>query len=192
MKYNIIMGALALSSIFMASHALASNGTVHFRGEVIDSACEVTPETKEQYVDLGKVNKSSFNGVGSTAAPTAFSIKLDNCPATYTKAAVRFDGTEAGDGNGDLAIGNPVSSGTPGDYTGTETDAITATGVAIRIYNYADNSQVELYKDSAYSDIDAATGTAEMKFVARYIATAASVTPGTANADSQFTVEYLK
>jgi Fimbrial protein. len=31
-----------------------------------------------------------------------------------------------------------------------------------------------------------------MKFIARYIATSATVTPGTANADSQFTVEYTK
>lgn len=192
MKRNLITGALALSSLFMAGHALASDGTVHFRGEIIDSSCEVTSDTKDQNVDLGKVNKTSFSGVGSTSAPTEFSIKLEKCPATYTKAAVRFDGTEASDGNGDLAIGNPLTTSTPGDYTGSETDPITATGVAIRIYNRADNSQVELYKDSAYSDIDATAGTAEMKFIARYISTATLVTPGTANADSQFTIEYVK
>ena len=33
---------------------------------------------------------------------------------------------------------------------------------------------------------------AEMKFIARYVATNATVTAGTANADSQFTVEYKK
>ncbi|ENP9963896.1 TPA: fimbrial protein, partial [Shigella flexneri] len=32
----------------------------------------------------------------------------------------------------------------------------------------------------------------EMKFIARYVATNATVTAGTANADSQFTVEYKK
>ncbi|WP_368638863.1 fimbrial protein, partial [Salmonella enterica] len=31
-----------------------------------------------------------------------------------------------------------------------------------------------------------------MEFIARYIATDATVTAGTANADSQFTVEYQK
>ena len=55
----------------------------------------------------------------------------------------------------------------------------------------SDNSQVKLYNDSAYTAIDA-EGKAEMKFIARYVATNATVTAGTANADSQFTVEYKK
>ncbi|EFX1655927.1 fimbrial protein, partial [Shigella sonnei] len=78
----------------------------------------------------------------------------------------------------------------PGDFTGTG-QAIAATGVGIRIFNQSDNSQVKLYNDSAYTAIDA-EGKAEMKFIARYVATNATVTAGTANADSQFTVEYKK
>ena len=175
MKLNLITGALVLSSTIMASQVFASDGTVHFRGEVIDSTCEVTADTKDQSVDLGKVNRTAFTGAGSTAAPTAFHIDLEKCPDTYTKAGVRFDGTEAADGNGDLAIGDPL---------------ITATCVAIRIYNKADNSQVKLYTKSAETPI-VATKTS-MQFVARYIATSATVTAGTANADSQFTVEYVK
>lgn len=57
MKPNMIVGALALTSVFMAGHLQAADGTVHFRGEIIDSTCEVTPETKDQVVDLGKVNR---------------------------------------------------------------------------------------------------------------------------------------
>lgn len=191
MKLNLIVSALVLSSAVMAGNTMASDGTVHFRGEIIDSTCIVTADTADQNVDLGKVNRTSFNGVGSTAAPTAFQIDLEKCPATYSKAAVRFDGTEASQGSGDLAIGDPATTSTPGDYTGDGT-AVTATGVAIRIYNRADNSQVKLYNDSAYSDIDATAGTASMKFIARYIATSTTITAGTANADSQFTIEYVK
>ncbi len=62
--------------------------------------------------------------------------------------------------------------------------------MAIRIYNRTDNSQVKLYKDSAYTDI--VSNAAELKFIARYIATSATVTPGTANADSEFTIVYQK
>lgn len=111
-------------------------------------------------------------------------------PATYTQAAVRFDGTEAHGGDGDLKVGTPLTAGNPGDFTGTG-QAIAATGVGIRIFNQSDNSQVKLYNDSAYTAIDA-EGKAEMKFIARYVATNATVTAGTANADSQFTVEYKK
>lgn len=93
-------------------------------------------------------------------------------------------------GDGDLKVGTPLTAGNHGDFTGTG-QAIAATGVGIRIFNQSDNSQVKLYNDSAYTAIDA-EGKAEMKFIARYVATNATVTAGTANADSQFTVEYKK
>ncbi|CAH6636146.1 chaperone-usher fimbrial major subunit [Pseudocitrobacter vendiensis] len=190
MKRNIIGGALTLASLMLAGNALAEDGVVHFVGEIVDSTCEVTSDTADQTVPLGKVSKSAFVAVGSVASPQEFSIKLEKCPATYTQAAVRFDGTEDPAGNGDLKVGTPMTSGNPGDYPGTGA-AIAATGVAIRIFNREDNSQVKLYNDSAYTPI-AADGTAEMKFIARYVATSATVTAGTANADSQFTVEYKK
>ena len=205
MKRNIIGGAFTLASLMLAGHALAEDGVVHFVGEIVDTTCEVTSDTADQIVDttcevtsdtadqivpLGKVSKNAFSGVGSLASPQKFSIKLENCPATYTQAAVRFDGTEAPGGDGDLKVGTPLTAGNPGDFTGTG-QAIAATGVGIRIFNQSDNSQVKLYNDSAYTAIDA-EGKAEMKFIARYVATNATVTAGTANADSQFTVEYKK
>nr|WP_318383683.1 chaperone-usher fimbrial major subunit [uncultured Enterobacter sp.] len=187
MKRNLISCALALSSLLIAGSANAIDGNVHFRGEVIDSTCEVTAGTKDQNVDLGKVNKTAFTGVSSTAAAREFTISLVKCPDTYSKAAINFEGADAGDG--DLAIGNPVTTSVPGDYTGSDT-AAPATNVAIRIYNKADNSQVKLYKESAFMDIK--NGKADLEFIARYIATADIVTPGTANADAQFTVIYQK
>ncbi|EFX8916794.1 TPA: fimbrial protein [Shigella flexneri] len=164
MKRNIIGGAFTLASLMLAGHALAEDGVVNFVGEIVDTTCEVTSDTADQIVPLGKVSKNAFSGVGSLASPQKFSIKLENCPATYTQAAVRFDGTG---------------------------QAIAAIGVGIRIFNQSDNSQVKLYNDSDYTAIDA-EGKAEMKFIARYVATNATVTAGTANADSQFTVEYKK
>ena len=178
MKRNIIGGAFTLASLMLAGHALAEDGVVHFVGEIVDTTCEVTSDTADQIVPLGKVSKNAFSGVGSLASPQKFSIKLENCPATYTQAAVRFDGTEAPGGDGDLKVGTPLTAGNPGDFTGTG-QAIAATGVGIRIFNQSDNSQVKLYNDSAYTAIDA-EGKAEMKFIARYVATNATVTAGTA------------
>ena len=174
MKRNIIGGAFTLASLMLAGHALAEDGVVHFVGEIVDTTCEVTSDTADQIVPLGKVSKNAFSGVGSLASPQKFSIKLENCPATYTQAAVRFDGTEAPGGDGDLKVGTPLTAGNPGDFTGTG-QAIAATGVGIRIFNQSDNSQVKLYNDSAYTAIDA-EGKAEMKFIARYVATNATVT----------------
>lgn len=102
MKRNIIGGAFTLASLMLAGHALAEDGVVHFVGEIVDTTCEVTSDTADQTVPLGKVSKNAFSGVGSLASPQQFSIKLEKCPATYTQAAVRFDGTEAPGGDGDL------------------------------------------------------------------------------------------
>lgn len=112
MKRNIIGGAFTLASLMLAGHALAEDGVVHFVGEIVDTTCEVTSDTADQIVPLGKVSKNAFSGVGSLASPQKFSIKLENCPATYTQAAVRFDGTEAPGGDGDLKVGTPLTAAT--------------------------------------------------------------------------------
>ncbi|EMC1015532.1 chaperone-usher fimbrial major subunit [Enterobacter bugandensis] len=193
MKRNIFTGILALSSLFLANQVIASDGIVHFRGEVVDTTCEVTSDTAGQTVNIGKVGKTAFTGIDSTASVKDFHIRLDKCPTTYTQAAVRFDGTEDKDtiGKGYLAIGTPVvgDTGTDGTFTGGDT-AVAATGVAIKLYNLKDDTAVPLYGNSAYSPITA--GKADLGFKAKYVQTLATVTPGTANADSQFTIEYLK
>lgn len=63
-----------------------------------------------------------------------------------------------------------------------------ASGVAIAIYNRADNSLLKLYNQSTPATIS--SGKASLPFMARYIATSATVTAGTANADSEFTITY--
>ena len=172
MNGKLFKSALVCSSLLfgLQAHAGNGNGTVHFTGEIIDSACEVSTLTRNQTVDLGKVNKSSFSGVGSTASVQAFQIDLIKCPDTYKKATARFDGTEDGDGYLKLNAGG-------------------ATGVAVAIYNRADNSLLKLYNQSASVDIGA-DGKATLPFMARYIATSATVTSGVANADSEFTITY--
>lgn len=193
MKLNAITSVVILSSSIFASQAFAADGTIHFRGEVIDSTCEITSDTADQTVNIGRVAKTTFSGVDSTASVKDFHIKLENCPETYTQAAVRFDGTEDKDtiGKGYLSIGTPVNgeTGTDGIYTG-EGSAVAATGVAIKLYNLSDDSAIPLYNNSKYVPIT--SGKADMGFKAKFVQTLASVTPGTANADSQFTIEYLK
>ncbi|MCS5450382.1 chaperone-usher fimbrial major subunit [Enterobacter huaxiensis] len=193
MKLNVLASALVLSSTFLSGAALAADGTVHFRGEVIDSSCEVTSDTADQTVNIGRVAVTTFAGVDSTASVKDFHIRLDKCPATYTQAAVRFDGTEDKDtiGKGYLSIGTPVNgeTGTDGQYSG-DGQAIAATGVAIKLFNLSDDTAIPLYNNSKYVAIT--DGKADMGFKAKFVQTLAAVTPGTANADSQFTIEYLK
>lgn len=74
MKNNGITVAIALASALMAGQSFAADGTVHFRGEVIDSTCEVTPDTADQTVNIGRVAKTTFSGIDSTASVKDFHI----------------------------------------------------------------------------------------------------------------------
>lgn len=198
MKLNLVTGVLVLSSTLMMGQALAEDGTVHFRGEVTDSTCKVDPASADQYVDLHKVSTSGLTGqTERTTSPTPFDIKLTDCPAVFKNATVVFDGTEDQDaaGKGYLAIGSggaPVNDGThpSGDFTGDPLPVAAATGVAIKITNRSDRSVVGLFNPSLPADITG--GSATLSFLAQYVSTKDTVTPGTGNADSQFTVTYSK
>lgn len=174
MKKNIIVAALASLSVLSAASAFAADGQVNFKGEIIDSACTVanTPAAPLD-VTLGQVPKSSFAATGDTAAPTKFTLKLTNCPATVTKASVKFDGTAANGDNSVLAL--------------TQETGV-ATGVGVQITDSSDKV-LPLYTASAsYPLVETAENS--LDFVARYISTASTVTAGPANAVASFTVNY--
>lgn len=174
MKKSLINAAVATASILSAASAFAADGQINFKGEIIDSACTVVNSVSSPLdVTLGQIAKTAFTGAGSTAAATKFTLQLKDCPATVTKASVKFDGTAAAGDNSVLAL-------TQG--------AGVATGVGIQLSD-SSNAVLPLYTASAAYPL-VSTGTNNLDFVARYIATAATVTPGPANSVASFTVNY--
>lgn len=91
-----------------ASPVDAGEGTVNFTGSVISAPCSISSETADQIVDLGQVNAMELND-GRVSALTPFSIKLTNCDATVTTAAITFSGLTDGTANDEL-----LTSGTTG------------------------------------------------------------------------------
>lgn len=175
MKKNLIAaGIVAVSILSAASAVSAADGQVNFKGEIIDSACVVanTPASPLD-VTLGQVSKTSFSAAGDTAAATKFSLKLSNCPATVTKASVKFDGTAAGGDNSVLALTK---------------DTGVATGVGIQLMD-SSNTVLPLATASASYPL-VSTGVNNLDFTARYVSTAATVTAGPANSVANFTVVY--
>ncbi len=172
MNKNLIAVAVLAASAFTSS-VFAEDGKVNFTGTIIPQGCEVTADTINQTVDLGKVAVSAFPGTGATAGAKQFSLKLTNCPTTVTAATVRFDGTQVPGDNSILALTNEPN---------------VATGVGIQI---ADNQNkvINLHQDSSAYALSS-TQENVLNFVARYVSTAASVTAGPANAVSNFTIVY--
>ncbi|WP_411750951.1 fimbrial protein [Serratia sp. (in: enterobacteria)] len=174
MKKNFIAAAIATASILSAASAFAADGQVNFNGEIIDAACTVVNSVSNPLdVTLGKVAKTAFTGAGSTAAATKFTLQLKDCPETVTSATVKFDGTSVTGDNSVLAL---------------TTETGVATGVGIQLSD-ASNAVLPLYTAStAYPLVS--TGVNNLDFVARYIATSATVTAGPANSVASFTVNY--
>ncbi|EML2066295.1 fimbrial protein [Enterobacter asburiae] len=171
MKKNIVLASVIGSLMIMSGVAQASDGTVKFIGNIVDTACKVDSGSADQSVVLGTVAASSFSKAGDASSAQKFDIKLTDCP-TGTVAVV-FGGASVTD---DLL---QLDSG------------MTATGVAVRINNADDFSQVKINDTASAKRVTvAADGSATLKYVGQYQATAATVGAGTANATSQFTVLY--
>ncbi|KAA0945705.1 MULTISPECIES: fimbrial protein [unclassified Pseudomonas] len=173
MKTNIVWMSLA-ASLVCSTAANAADGTINFTGNISTAACTVSTASASQTVNLGTVTASTFTGTAGVAvAPTRFTIALSACPDTLTTANIKFDGV-ANTANSNLLA---LSSGQ------------TATGVGIGIYESNGSTLIPLQTAAAPISFDA-TGNASVDYVAKYVSTAASVTAGTANAVTNFTIAY--
>lgn len=168
MKKFAIVATLVTATLSTAS-IFAADGQINFTGNIIDNAC--TP-TNNMTVNMGSVASTAFNGTGSTSSPTKITISLTNCPAAVTSASVKFDGVADSNDSNLLQL-------TKG--TGV------ATGVGIQLSD-KDGVLIPLFTSSSAYPLVA--GANNLDFVARYQATAATVTAGPANSTSSFTINY--
>jgi major type 1 subunit fimbrin (pilin) len=186
MKMLKIASLASVMALAFASSAVvhAADGTINFTGEIVDAGCNAYVNgsgTTTGNVDMGKVQKTAFKGVGSTvdsgaASTTGFTIEMNDCPSTVSSVTFKFDGQNV---NGDDKI-LALTSGTG-----------VATGVGIQLYDKARNV-IQLAKASEpYTITNTGAGaTNSLPFYAKYIQTVATVTAGPANAVATFTVNY--
>ncbi|MEQ1974451.1 fimbrial protein [Xenorhabdus sp. SGI240] len=175
MKTKLIISSLFVSSVFMSA-AHAADGQIKFTGKITASACKIDSNSANQTVNMGTISSSSFAGAYSTSAATRFSIKLTDCPKDYRQAQVKFDGRSDRASNRLLSL-NSNSGENP------------AQGVAIALYEDDSSTPIDLARNSRlqyFSD----GKTQELKFVAKYMATAETVTPGAGDAVANFTIVY--
>lgn len=185
MKKTLLAAALATTTLLTASATFAADGTLSFTGDIKDTTCVVDfggASGTALTIPMGTFAKSAFSGgAGTTANASKFSVKLKTCPVAYTKATVEFDGTPDSNDSKVLAL-----------TAGTGADA-PASGVGVQIID-KDGTVLPLKTASAsyalVSGTTASDNTNSLDFTARYVATAATVTSGKANATANFTVKY--
>ncbi|NMY55066.1 type 1 fimbrial protein [Pseudomonas sp. WS 5051] len=99
---------LLACSASVASAAGAGSGTVTFSGEILESACSITPESVDQPVPLGSVSKSQLNN-GGIGTKQYFNIELTGLTDNTVKAT--FTGTGATAVPGALALNGVAGAG---------------------------------------------------------------------------------
>lgn len=155
-----------------------TGGVVHFTGKITDASCNVTTDTSDQTVDLGTWASSYFTSQKETTR-TPFHISVDGCPDTVTSIAVLFDGTK--DSTDSTLLG---LNSTP------DSDGNTATGVAVKLYDYDRNTQIKVGDVSKSVTLNQGEVSKTLNFFANYDATADKVTTGEADADANFLMVY--
>ncbi|VWC72259.1 fimbrial protein [Burkholderia lata] len=165
-----LLTAVALAALSTSAFA-AGTGTINFTGEIVAGACGIDANSDNQTVRLGKVPTNVFKKVGDKSKEVNFDIVLTDCDTSVSKNALfTFTGTSS--------AGQPKLIATVGS----------ATNVGIRLQapsgEYLDNG-VEQKAPTMLQN-----GSNTVRFSAMYEATAADVTPGTADAVANFTVRY--
>ncbi len=165
-----LLTAVALAALSTSAFA-AGTGTINFTGEIVAGACGIDSGSVNQTVNLGKVPTNVFKQAGDKSTPTNFDIKLTDCDTSIAQNAYfTFTGTSS--------AGQPKLLATIGS----------ATNIGIRLQaasgEYLDNGAEQKAPTVLQN------GTNIARFAAMYEATAAGVTPGTADGVANFTVRY--
>lgn len=101
MKIKQLVTLMMGLGLAMGTVSVAQEGTISFKGSIIDAPCSITPETADQTVNLGQISNVALKSQGKST-PKNFDIKLENCDVTTLKnVKATFTGA-ASAGNADL------------------------------------------------------------------------------------------
>ncbi|TQI78920.1 fimbrial protein [Serratia fonticola] len=171
-----------LLTLFLAPMATAGDrletplvgGQMRFQGELIAETCSVEARDRHLIVKMGQVSSHRFQWVGDEADPVPFELHLQNCNTHVSRnVGVMFHGIADGKNPDMLSVGEG-----PGIATGIAVALFDAAGRFIPL-----NTPAEHW--TPLQD-----GPVSLHFVAKYRATAQSVTGGLANAQAWFALTY--
>jgi len=149
-------------------------GDVHFAGQVVDAACSVSADSRDQTVEMGQIRNTEFTSLGDWEDPVPFQIKLEDCATTVSHSVgVLFTG---------------VSDDKDPQVFNVGWGAGAARGVGIGIFDAAGNL---LTPDTApvwYAPLQ--DGENILSYTARYRATDRVVHAGSADTQVWFNVVY--
>ncbi|MGY5369351.1 fimbrial protein [Enterobacter oligotrophicus] len=170
---TILFTALSLVALF-SECILAHDGTIYITGVIHKKTCSISPDSQTLTVTMDNVQSTYFTRPGMGADYHPFTLSVENCAGTEGSVSITFDGTPD-TVNPDLLT-----------LIGGEGYA---TGIGVGIYNQ-DKTLIAIGSHSQETLIIPNQSDATLHFYARYVATASTVTTGTANATTTFILNY--
>lgn len=149
-------------------------GDVHFYGQVVNAACSVSADSREQTVQMGQVRSNEFKFLGDWEDPVPFQIKLEDCDATVSQSVgVLFTGESDGKDPQVFKAGEGAGA---------------AQGVGIGIFDAEGYLLIPDTTPVWYAPLQ--DGETVLSYIARYRATSTTVKPGDAGTEVWFNVVY--
>ncbi|WP_320727299.1 fimbrial protein [Enterobacter sp. 118C5] len=170
----ILVPYLCMTHATVAAGQTLSGGSIHFYGAAVNAACAIDAQSLHQSIMMDQVKTGTFSAIGSWAAATPFSIKLENCDDTISQfTSVVFTGaTDPRDPQVFMA--------------GFGADA--AKGVGLGIFD--DKGHVITPNSTPLAKTALADGENNLLFTAKYRAVSSNIIAGDASAAVNFSVIY--
>ncbi|MCG8710759.1 fimbrial protein [Brenneria sp. 4F2] len=155
--------------------AQAELGTTNMQltATLVSNSCSVSVASQEQTVNMGILATKAFSAGKAGADPVRFNINLESCGSAVSSVSATFSGTADANDATLLAL---------------NADSV-ATHVGIAILD-KDRNRIPIGNASEQYPLTAGVSNAQLVFYGQYVATQNNVTPGSANGDATFTLNY--
>lgn len=164
---------LALLTVTSTSQAYLGSINLHISAIIVANTCTVSVNSQNRIVDMGVWGTKQFAATPEVTPLVPFTINLENCGGAAKGVEVIFNGTHDPVNNSLLAI---IGSGS-------------AKNIAVSILD-RNRIRIPLGESSIVYGLYPNAKLVILDFYAQYVGTGGLVTPGLANADTIFTLDY--
>lgn len=172
--------ALLLAAAFPAqSHTVVvDGGRVQLRGELVNSACAVSPTSQDLRVEMGQYRSNSFGEVGSYSTVTVpFTLELVECRRDVaSQVGVTFQGLSPAE-DPQVFVASAYATGMPGE-----------SGLGLALFD--DNQQLIIPNAPPNHYLPIIAEQMTFHFSARYRVISLPLVPGNLLTDVWYTLVY--
>ena len=173
-----LAASLAVTLSVQAHTVVVDGGNVYLRGELVNSACAVAPDSQDLRVEMGQYRSNTFGDVGTYSNVTVpFTLRLLECrPDVASQVGISFQGLSPAE-DPQVFVASAQASGVPGE-----------SGLGLALFD----PEQQLITPNATPTFYLPITTKEMvfHFTARYRVISLPLVPGNLLTDVWFTLVY--